>query len=409
MMTNLLTNPGFEGEYYAWHGLSDIMVAQGWVPYWIERRSTDEEWRNRRPVYRAATVAAEAIHIRSGRSAQGYLTNWATHTAGLLQQITVTAGQRLRFKAYGHAWSSNEDNPESSIQPGNVRMKIGIDPTGGANPLSATVVWSPERTVYDRYDDGFTVEAAAQGTAVTVFLFSAPEWPKKHNNVYWDEASLEAIAGAPAPSAPAGGATLVMESQTRQVNQPVAVRATHAQSLTNVHLSVSGPSGAVSPRWLGVSAGGQGYIWRWEFTPAQEGPYTATFGADLIESASATINIVGLVETPSTGSEQPAPSGRGQPRAQYERTYVLLPQSYGRDWLQAILDSGLLERYKWTIGFSADDAGIGDLDVRNVVIVNPSAWSDPIAPWFELWYPGVRLRIINAANPQHLEAIMRTF
>ena len=408
-MTNLFANPGFEGEYYAWRGLSEVMVAQGWTPYWVERRPTDEEWRNRRPVYRAATVAADSIHVRSGQSAQQYLTNWATHTAGLFQQVTVTPGQSLRFKIYGHAWSSNEDNPGVSIQPGNVRMKIGLDPTGGVNPFAAAVVWSAERMVYDRYDDGFTVEAVAQGATVTAFLYSAPEWPKKHNNIYWDEASLEVIGGATAPTVPASGAMLVMESQTRQVNQPVAVHATSPQPLTNVHLSVSGPSGAVSTRWLGLGPGGRGYVWRWEFTPVQQGPYTATFGADGVESVSATINIIGLAETPSTGSTPPTAPIRGRPRAQYERTYILLPQSYGREWLQAIVNSGVLERYKWTMGFSGDDAGIGDLDVRNVVVVNPAAWPDPIATWFELWYPGVRLRVVNAANPQHLEAIMRTF
>lgn len=408
-MANLLTNPGFEGNYYAWRGLSEIMVAQGWVPYWVERRATDEEWRNRRPAYRAATVATEAIHVRSGQSAQQYFTDWSTHTAGLFQQVAATAGQRLRFKVYGHAWSTNEDNLDSSIQPGNVRMKIGIDPAGGTNPFAATVVWSTERMVYDRYDDGFTVDAAALGATVTVFLFSAPEWPKKHNSVYWDEASLEVVGEAPAPSVPSGGAMLVLESQTRQVNQTVAVNATSTQPLTNIHLSVSGPSGVVSPRWIGLGPGGRGYLWRWDFTPTQEGPYTATFGADRIESVSATINIIGLSGVPSTGPAQPAPTVRGRPRAQYERTYVLLPQSYGRDWLQAVVNSGVLERYKWTIGFSADDAGIGDLDVRNVILVNPAAWADPIAPWFELWYPGVRLRIINAASAQHLEAIMRTF
>lgn len=408
-MTNLLTNPGFEGDYYAWRNLPEIMVAQGWTPFWIERRPTDEEWRNRSPIYKAATMTNDAVHIRSGQRAQLYFTNWATHTAGLFQQVTVTPGQRLCFKIYGHAWSSNEDNAEVSIQPGNVRMKIGIDPTGGANPFAAAVVWSAERIVYDRYDNGFSVEATSQGNTVTVFLLSAPEWPKKHNNVYWDEASLEVVGEVLVPSSSAEGAMLVMESQTRQISQPVAVHATSSQALANIYLSVSGPSGAVGTRWLGLGPGGRGYVWRWEFTPVQEGPYTATFGADGIQSISASINIIGLSGTSTTGSTQPPTSVRGRPRVQYERTYILLPQSYGQDWIQAVLNSGVLGRYKWTVGFSGDDAGIGDLDVRNVIIVNPSAWPDPIAPWLELWYPGVRIRIVNAANPQHLEAIMRTF
>ena len=46
----------------------------------------------------------------------------------------------------------------------------------------------------------FQVEAVVQGSAVTVFARSAPEYPTLHNDVYWDEASLTVIAPAPAPT-----------------------------------------------------------------------------------------------------------------------------------------------------------------------------------------------------------------
>jgi hypothetical protein len=95
------------------------------------------------------------------------------------------------------------------------------------------------------------------------------------------------------------------------------------------------------------------------------------------------------------------------PRTQYERTYVLLPQAADASWVQAILDSGVLIQRKWTVGFSADDAGLGDLDIRNVIVVNPSAWPDPIVPWFELWYPGVKVRSIAASTPAQLKEALR--
>jgi hypothetical protein len=152
----------------------------------------------------------------------------------------------------------------------------------------------------------------------------------------------------------------------------------------------------------GIKSGvGQGYLWSWAFVPITEGPYTATFSADGIEAKTSKINISGA----STSTD---PSSRGRPRSQYQRTYVLLPPDAGKDWLQAVVDSGILTQYRWTVGFSADDAGIGDLDDRTVIVINPSAWPDPIEAWFELWYPGVKVHPVNASSPQTLQVILQS-
>ena len=31
---NLLKNPGFEGQFYAWSGMNEVHVAHGWTPWW---------------------------------------------------------------------------------------------------------------------------------------------------------------------------------------------------------------------------------------------------------------------------------------------------------------------------------------------------------------------------------------
>jgi hypothetical protein len=64
----------------------------------------------------------------------------------------------------------------------------------------------------------------------------------------------------------------------------------------------------------------------------------------------------------------------------------------------------VLERHKLTVGYSADDAGIGDLDMRTVIVINPGEWPDPIVPWLQRWYPGVVVRTIRASTPDELEA-----
>jgi hypothetical protein len=77
-------------------------------------------------------------------------------------------------------------------------MKIGIDPTGGTNWSSGSIVWSADKSVYDNWDL-FQVEATAQGDFVTVFVYSSPLYPAPVVNVYWDDAALVVISGGDPP------------------------------------------------------------------------------------------------------------------------------------------------------------------------------------------------------------------
>ncbi len=99
----------------------------------------------------------------------------------------------------------------------------------------------------------------------------------------------------------------------------------------------------------------------------------------------------------------PAPNihPRGLPRAQYARTYVLLPPGAGAAWAQAVVEA-TWDDHRFTVGGSADDAGIGDLDVRRVIAVNPSAWGDDLALFFRLHYPGVLYEALEVETPEAL-------
>jgi len=106
----------------------------------------------------------------------------------------------------------------------------------------------------------------------------------------------------------------------------------------------------------------------------------------------------------------PAPAVRGRPRVQYRRTYLLLPNEPATPegnkrldaWIQAIVASGVLTRYRWTMGGSADDAGIGDLDKRSVLAINPDTWPTSLAEFYAKEYPGVNLESIQATTPDEL-------
>jgi hypothetical protein len=90
----------------------------------------------------------------------------------------------------------------------------------------------------------------------------------------------------------------------------------------------------------------------------------------------------------------------GKPRVQYDRTYVLIPQGYTAEWAEAAVRGGYAKRY--TVGYSADDAGIGMLDNKTVLAVNPDEWGD-LAGFYEQYYPKAKYVSLEAATPEILE------
>ena len=210
---NLLTNPSFEGAYSTYDPEPDIsdcpagvcttvQLPAGWWPWWVSQQPSDPDWKNRTPEYKPAE-APFLNRVKEGQRASQYFTFYGTHTAGLWQRVTVPANANLQFDIWGQAWSNNEDQPTSDY-PTAVNMRVGIDPTGGTNPFSPAVVWTPAANAYDSYVL-FTVQARAQGTTVTVFTWSAPQEQRKHNDIYWDNASLTVVGAAPPPPAPTDG------------------------------------------------------------------------------------------------------------------------------------------------------------------------------------------------------------
>ena len=92
----------------------------------------------------------------------------------------------------------------------------------------------------------------------------------------------------------------------------------------------------------------------------------------------------------------------GNPRTQYNRVYLLLPQNSSSEWIQSVISSDQWSKKLWTVGFSADDAGIGNLDQRLVLIVNPDSWGTNMSAWYDEHYPGVLYLPVSIEHPQHL-------
>jgi GH24 family phage-related lysozyme (muramidase) len=90
-----------------------------------------------------------------------------------------------------------------------------------------------------------------------------------------------------------------------------------------------------------------------------------------------------------------APMTRGAPRVEYARTYRLVNSDANMQaWLAAAEAAYALRQ---TIGFSADDAGIGDLDSRRVILQGHHPAGMP--EWFAQHYPGVDVMTDTAPAP----------
>ena len=172
---NLLQNSNFETGWDGSHtclvpgqgyrDVGNIFTPPGWVT-WFDHQPG--EWDQ--PEVRDAWEQNDPRRVRSGDKAVLLFTFNRNHDAGFMQQVNVgNAGQRLRLSAYAHAWSNHTfehaDDPRWSEGAGhdvvawpkdpnfmltgdvqedakpNFTFRVGIDPTGGTDPLASTVVW----------------------------------------------------------------------------------------------------------------------------------------------------------------------------------------------------------------------------------------------------------------------------
>ncbi len=237
---NLLENPGFEGDYEvrcsfpggkAWIAVpcdgpipsrpwQSVMMAKGWSAWWQPPNEdpTSKDFYKTFPNYCGQLAPDNCVpwhmpeyrdtrsglqdppRIRSGENSQKYFTFWSVHEGGVYQVVdNVRPGMALRFSIYMHAWSATklyglEPNPHFSFGQTGMHMKIGIDPTGGTDPWSKDVIWSPEKDVYDKFER-YEVQAVARSNKVTVFTHSRPENPMEHNDIYLDDAELTVVGG----------------------------------------------------------------------------------------------------------------------------------------------------------------------------------------------------------------------
>ncbi len=206
LQTNLLTNPGFESTFGA------DGVGSGWLK-WVVSGT---------PAYKQITSSADSRRVNDGSSAQQMEGIDVSYVAGLQQTVAgLTVGKTYRFTIYAHAWANTGDNADAST--GTITLKAGIGP-GNTYAADANITWSGAYT----YTDSFgllSVEVVATDTTVTVFTHAATTASQKHNDVYWDNASLIEVGAATstpaATAAAAAEATLATGELVAPTNFPL--------------------------------------------------------------------------------------------------------------------------------------------------------------------------------------------
>lgn len=210
----ILTNGGFEegwhgataywtpggGPYY--DGFNEIMSPEGWTTWWREGFPClgTSDWRTGRPEVRVIS-GPDPERIHGGARAVQWFTFWRCHDGGLLQQVEVKPGHYYALSAYAHSWysqcSTKPHNPPletdcvTPITWAQDYLSVGIDPTGGTDPMGSAVVWGAEREIYGIYDEPLTVgRIRALTETITVFVKSEASHPLKHVDNYWDDAIL---------------------------------------------------------------------------------------------------------------------------------------------------------------------------------------------------------------------------
>ncbi|MCP4427330.1 MAG: hypothetical protein GY803_22815 [Chloroflexi bacterium] len=388
----LLLNGGMDGEFRPFRGDKGLVTAVSWAPWQLKPEAGGPSWKNKQPAFSAYTLDDQRVQQISAP--------FGTFVGGLWQQVPAAAGNQYTFSAEGQAWSSEDAAPASQLEASDVNLQIGVDPTGGADPDSPLIIWSDKFQPLSHWET-LSLTAVAESAVLTVFLKSAPILPKRQQSVFWRNAFLRPIGRHKRSMniTGAGDTHIALEPERPQPGNAITATVSSNRAHEFVGLRVEQPNGAeTAVQFQTQEQVDDRIIWKYEFTPELDGLYDIRFVGD--EGA----RLLALRLLRVSRDVQLVPSDAA--RLHYKRVYVLLPPTSDVKWALAAARGSFDGRY--TIGFSADDAGIGDLDSRHVLAVNPHHWPDVLtASWFRQHYPGVEFTAVVANTPADLEAWLK--
>lgn len=388
----ILLNGRLGKPFHPYHDNNKLITAVAWAPWWNEAKDGDPTWKNKEPVYGPYTLDDVLT--------QQVSTPWGTHVAGLWQQVPSVPGNNYEFTADGQAWSSEDEAPGSHLEPSDVNLQIGIDPTGGLDPSSPLIVWSEPIQPISRWET-CRVEAIAEASIITVYLRSAPKLPKRQQSIFWHNAFLRPIGRHKRGTniVGVGDTHITVEPEHPEPGETATAVISSNREHRYTDLIITRPDGSATTIIArGKTVDTDRHIWRYEFKTDQDGLYEIRFVGD----KGARLLSLRLLRVARDVQLVPSDSSRFE----YQKVYVLLPPTADLKWYKAAAAGAFNGRY--TIGFSADDAGIGNFKSRYVLAVNPHHWPEVLtATWFKQHYPGVQFTAVVANAPEDLTAWLK--
>lgn len=199
--SDLLLNSGFEAGFthdtYNGSWLYNVLTPKHWVSWWEDEPSSvlyPMHAPEVRPIPNEGIYYSPVPRIRSGYYSIQMMRTWGRYRAGFFQVVeNLVPGTHAYFSYHAHAWSCGDDPPPalSCGDPYAFYFQAGIDPTGGTDPWSDTIVWRHKFYIYDAYDEVGPVQATVgQQGKVTVYILAHALYAVKFNDAYFDDAVL---------------------------------------------------------------------------------------------------------------------------------------------------------------------------------------------------------------------------
>jgi hypothetical protein len=153
---NVLLNPGFEEGA----GASPRKTIAGWTTSGsVDLRSSDGTWFSN-------------IKPHSGKWLLEGAVNGSASDGAVFQRVAATPGKDYTFSAWLGTWMQENGGYKYDVWNNEGRliyMRLGIDPTGGLNPGSSTVQWTPRMYSHLHYSN-IAKTAVARANQITVFI-----------------------------------------------------------------------------------------------------------------------------------------------------------------------------------------------------------------------------------------------
>jgi hypothetical protein len=183
-----LINPGLDKPYSMRGNAPEVMVANGW---------SDPVWRGRRPEFKPDTVI-----VRHGESQKWFVRFDNLRAAIGAQPKGINAGDWLRVTAWVYPWSSQKDDVTrcqsssgSEVNFGKLAARVCVN-RWGADPFEEpySTDCSVQALECGEWNE-IEVIAQVQSPNAKVWLLTESRVNASHQDVWWDDVSIERVPG----------------------------------------------------------------------------------------------------------------------------------------------------------------------------------------------------------------------